>query len=407
MKKTFIYLSVFLTVVLSMFSNSESTYAAATEEPYKIGITGALTGPSAISLAPSIEGFKLYIQKVNDEGGIEGRNVRVMVEDDRAEPPRAASNVRKFVGQGVHLVINMSTSATFLATEGEAKKGNIPVIFTFISPQEADPPKPDPLFYTMGCTNTSKTVPTIMPLIVKELSGGKPAKFGILGVDIPLSRIGAEYMRQRAEALGIKTMVKIIPLATVDITPVALQFIDWGADFIHHWGPGPYTTTLYDAMAKMGWKGKNIHTGEMIPFEDVRDKYKGNPNYIFNFPYVPLFENLPEHKTILSACEKYKATSINSNLILGWENGRVIAQILKRTAWPVSTEKLVAVMENLELDRRPLMGPLKWSKKDHVGPSYWRAYQWKGDRIMPATPWFVFDPLSNASQKVNDLKEIK
>ena len=60
---------------------------AAAQDSYVIGLTGAMTGPAAGTLGPAVEGLRLYIDKLNASGGIDGRKVNL--------PPAAVGEVER------------------------------------------------------------------------------------------------------------------------------------------------------------------------------------------------------------------------------------------------------------------------------------------------------------------------
>ena len=69
--------------------------AAWAEDRYVIGVSAAMTGPAAGTYAPTVEAMKAYLEHVNAKGGIHGRQVQVIVQDDGAEPSKAAANARR------------------------------------------------------------------------------------------------------------------------------------------------------------------------------------------------------------------------------------------------------------------------------------------------------------------------
>ena len=68
------------------------TVPAYAQDAYVIGVTGALTGPPAGTNAPPIEGLRLYVDRLNAGGGVNGKKIRLIVLDDGAEPSKAAAN---------------------------------------------------------------------------------------------------------------------------------------------------------------------------------------------------------------------------------------------------------------------------------------------------------------------------
>jgi len=66
-----------------------------------IGQSAALTGPGSALAAPFVQGAKLYFDKVNAAGGVNGRKVELVTLDDRGNPAVTAENTKKLLGQGV------------------------------------------------------------------------------------------------------------------------------------------------------------------------------------------------------------------------------------------------------------------------------------------------------------------
>lgn len=66
-----------------------------------IGQSAALTGPGSGLAAPFVQGAKLYFDRVNAAGGVNGRKIELVTLDDRGNPAITAENTRKLLGQGV------------------------------------------------------------------------------------------------------------------------------------------------------------------------------------------------------------------------------------------------------------------------------------------------------------------
>ena len=81
------------------------------QEPYRIGMTAAITGRFSAGYAPTYEAYRAYFKRINDAGGIVGHPVEITYEDDRGEPQRAAAAAKKF-GESSILMINASISAS-------------------------------------------------------------------------------------------------------------------------------------------------------------------------------------------------------------------------------------------------------------------------------------------------------
>src|SRR4051812_50116975 len=70
-------------------------WPAAAQESYVVGVSGALTGPAAGTNAPPIEGLRLYVDRLNASGGVNGKKIQLIVLDDQAEPAKAAAHAKR------------------------------------------------------------------------------------------------------------------------------------------------------------------------------------------------------------------------------------------------------------------------------------------------------------------------
>ena len=62
-----------------------------------VGITAALTGPPSSTYAPAIEALRIYVDRLNAAGGVNGKKIKLVIEDDCAQPSKAAANAKKLL----------------------------------------------------------------------------------------------------------------------------------------------------------------------------------------------------------------------------------------------------------------------------------------------------------------------
>ena len=79
-----------LTVVLTCLASSA--------EPLKIGMVASLTGPSAEVGRYAIQGAKLAAEEVNKTGGVLGRPIELVIEDDQTTNPGVVLAFSKLAG---------------------------------------------------------------------------------------------------------------------------------------------------------------------------------------------------------------------------------------------------------------------------------------------------------------------
>jgi len=95
----------------------------------EIGFFGALTGPQATFALSGRNGAKLAIEEINRSGGVLGKKLELLVEDDRNEPSEAASAVSKLITQNhVVALIGENASSRSLAAAPIAQSYQVPMV---------------------------------------------------------------------------------------------------------------------------------------------------------------------------------------------------------------------------------------------------------------------------------------
>src|SRR6185436_6297270 len=102
----------------------------------KIGYFGDLSGPTFNFGQSAINGVLMAADEINQAGGIGGRRIDVVIEDDKGSPEEAARLTAKLIDQDkVIAVIAGGVSGNSLAAAPKAQASHIPLI----SPSSTDP----------------------------------------------------------------------------------------------------------------------------------------------------------------------------------------------------------------------------------------------------------------------------
>ena len=366
---------------------------AAAQDAYTIGLTGALTGPPASTYAPAVDALRLYVAGVNAAGGIAGKKINLILQDDSAEPGKATANAKKLLTQdNVLLLLNASLSSTFAPVVAEAKRAGVPVLFaSSVCPKEVYPPA-DPLqFCTTAFASTYDSRATLA--FIKE-TAKEPVKIGFSAMAIPLSRAEMDFAEQQAPALGMTVVDKeVIPPPTPDYTPFATKLKDAGANWVFSWAPWVTQVRTLEALRRLDWKGDYIAWAH-IEAEGELARLKDGSFYVIGAN--ALFQDqLPIHQEIATAAKSTKLTYPVEQLTEGWIAGMVVEAALKATGWPATPEKLAAAMSTLKVDTKGLRGgPIEWTKDNHFRTrQYYRVYRWDSGKgaIQRVKDWTAFD----------------
>ncbi len=122
-------------ILMSCRPGREAQTADATGD-IPVGVYGALTGDQAAFGTSTVQGVRLAAEEINAAGGVLGRRIRLVVEDDQGKAEEAASVVTKLVtSDGVIGLIGENSSNQSLAAAPIAQSHGVPMI----SPSSTNP----------------------------------------------------------------------------------------------------------------------------------------------------------------------------------------------------------------------------------------------------------------------------
>lgn len=112
-----------VTAIATLLAGPQSVQAQQ-GEPIKIGAVVALTGPGAGLGQPERNGMLLAEKVINEKGGIKGRPIKILIEDDGSKPDNAKSKAERLIFDEKVLVLlgpslTASTGAVSAITNAE------------------------------------------------------------------------------------------------------------------------------------------------------------------------------------------------------------------------------------------------------------------------------------------------
>jgi ABC-type branched-subunit amino acid transport system substrate-binding protein len=366
---------------------------SANAQDYVIGVTSALTGPPASTYAPAMEALRIYLDGVNARGGINGKKINLVLQDDSAEPSKAVANVKKLVSQdNAILLINASLSSTYAPVVAESRNAKIPLLFASgVCPKDVYPPANPLQFCTTAYASTydSRAALTFVKETAKE-----PVKIGFSAMAIPLSRGEMEFAAKLAPEMGMTALgLEVIPPPTPDYTPFATKLKDAGANWVFSWAPWVTQVRTFEALRRLDWKGDYI-TWAHLEAEGELKRIK-DPKFFAIGANAMFDDGLPIQKEIAEAAKKAGSKYPPEQMTEGWIAGMVIEAALRGAKQPVTAETLRESMENLKVDTKGLRGgPIEWTKDNHFRTKqFYRVYKWDPaqSKITIAKDWFGFD----------------
>ena len=126
-------------IAIAFAASGFSAGAALAQEPIKIGVSVGLTGYAAAVDRAWRDGLEVAADYVNSKGGVLGRKVQLVVEDNKSEPQEAVTVYRKMISSDkVNLFISGCVSAGTFAAAPFVVRAQIPMFLCSILPPQPD-----------------------------------------------------------------------------------------------------------------------------------------------------------------------------------------------------------------------------------------------------------------------------
>jgi urea transport system substrate-binding protein len=203
----------------------------ATGAPITIGLLAPVTGIFADFGDLMTKATNLAVQKINDEGGILGRPLTVIAEDDQGDPAAATERARKLLSQdNVDILMGTVSSATTLAVLPLVDQAKKPFFYPLDGEDKTCLPGggTNPLVFGLGDTPQQRLV-RFVPTIAEQ--AGKDWYF--IGNDYVFPRsVNAVAIGFLKAAGGNVVAEDYVPLGTSDYRPVIDKIANSGANVV-------------------------------------------------------------------------------------------------------------------------------------------------------------------------------
>ncbi|MFO1332230.1 MAG: ABC transporter substrate-binding protein [Rubrivivax sp.] len=267
-----------------------------------IGTIQDLSGPVAAYGKAARNGLQLRVDEINEQGGIHGRKIRLVVEDNAYDPKRAVLAAQKLVNQDkVFLVAShIGTPMNNAAMPIQFEKGVINFFPLSAGREMYDPPSK---LKFAGVASYHDTIRMNVPQLYKE-KGAKNACVLYQDDDYGLEVVrGAEAgLKDIGAAMGEKTTYK---RGATDFSSQIARLKSSGCDFLVL---GTIIRETIGAIAearKIGWNPTII--GSQATYTDLIHKLGGKGMdgfYAVSTLYFPYLD--VEHKDLRFWANKYK-----------------------------------------------------------------------------------------------------
>ncbi|KAF0121753.1 MAG: amino acid/amide ABC transporter substrate-binding protein HAAT family [bacterium] len=391
MKTKIFFMIGFVLSLTVLLSSGKFTYAkearGVTDDTIKLGVIVDLTGPIAVNTIPYLEAARNYFRYINEEGGINGRKVKLIVEDDRYSIPMAIAAFKKLLykDEVIALLGPAGTSQT-VALSAQIDKLKVPTMTLSISRVWKEKK-----YIFIIALPYEDGLRTTIDYIANDLKG-KGSRIGFTTFDNDYGRNGLAAAREQAKLYDIKIHNEVLNPGALDATTQVLNLKKYNLKHvIAHQEIGTATALLRDAK-KYGFDATFLG-GYAASFEEVvKLAGKAAKNFI-GIHYINSWYDESRGMTSLrEIAERYQPGKGFRNKFYteGWVSAMIYTEAMKRAGKGLNYDTMVDCLEGFrDFDTKGLCPPITFKKGDHIGGKQCRFFRADVDKglLVPLTGW--------------------
>lgn len=363
-----------------------------TETEVVIGTSTPLSGPAA-AWGTTALGMEAWARYINDQGGVHGRKIRVVIKDDAYNPGRAVANVKE-VKDEVFAWAGQVGTAVIHAIRDTLTEGKIPFIYPYGNIRMWKGYPKERLRYIFAqYPDYTDEGEFLMTYALQEL---KARRVAVFYQNDEYGRGGLEGVKGGLGKVGKAELVAEVPyeLAEREFRTHALKLKESGAEALILYTTPAQGALILKEMAKVGYRPKVLSSftlGDPLMFQVAGDLWEG--------VYVNVTGSIvgtdPEADRVAEVLVKYEPR------IRGRENFGVFGAItmmtvvegLKRAGRDLTRERFIRALETIK-DWRPegLGAPITFSPTRHHGLNAVRLMRAERGRYIPVTGYQLFPP---------------
>ncbi len=367
-----------------------------TDTEVVIGVTTPLSGPAAAwgNTGVAMEAWAKY---VNDQGGVYGRKIRVVLKDDGYQPGRAVANLTE-MKDSVFAVVGLLGSAVLNAAKDDVAEYKIPVIYPYGNPQIWARQPREKLRYVFVAYPDYNDEGELLVTHAANKLGSK--KIAVFFQNDEYGKGGLEAVKRGVRGLGGKaSVVAEVPYEVSDreMGTHALKLKDSGADTVILYPTVTHGANVIKEMAKIGYRPKLVASfplGDHITmFRLLGELWEGAHYTAFG-----AVRGEPEADRVIDILLKYEPK------LAGKENFGLAGAIpmiltvegLKRAGRNLTRESFIEAMETIrDFSPEKLTAPITFGPNRHHGLNavrLMRAEKASENRVVPVTGYQIFPP---------------
>ena len=345
--------------------------ANASAETIKIGAAGPTTGPLTQYGQMVREGIDTAVERINEAGGVNGKQLEIVTLDDGCEPKQGPVVANRVVNQKIKYVVgHVCSGVTIAAADIYDSEGIIMITPAATAPPLTEGKNYEYILRTIG--RDDQQGPAAAKYI---LENAKPEKIAVLHDKQSYGQGIATSVRDTLKQAGTDVvMFEGINAGDTDYSAVITKIKGTGADFVYYGGYHPELGLLMRQGAEQGLKVKFMGP-EGAGNPDINAiAGKAVEGMLLTLPAD--FSESPENAEIVKSFQAKKRDASGAFQLMSYAATQVIADGIKG-AKSEDPDEVIKYLRANSFDTP--IGNISWDKQGDLNDFKFEVFEWHTD----------------------------
>ena len=325
-----------------LFAVALALFAASvfSQETIRIGVITDEVGPAKPYSEPTLEGILFGADEINKAGGLLGRKIELLIEDDQGRPDISAAMARKLVDAGAVFILSITLTPATQQQQNVTLEAKTPQMTPMNSGDTLTTQLQNPYFWQTGPLGSVQIATLLSHARVKQLK-----RVALISDNSDLGQLLAKFFRAGLEKSGIQVVTEeVVPRGATSAEPQMQKIRAANPDALFMAGVlTPENVLILRAYRQMGLKFP-IHSSYNLSVPQYMSVAKGLLNGItFVDAYDP---DKPEVQKFEADYQKATGKQPYNIHGYGYDGIRMVAEAIRR-AGSTDKEKIRAAMQSL------------------------------------------------------------
>src|SRR5881394_2308961 len=313
--------------------------AVQAQETIKIGVITDRVGVSKPYAEPATEGMMFGASEINKKGGVLGKKIELLIEDDQSKPDVSAALARKLIDQGAVFILSVSLSPATQQQQTVTMEAKTPQMTPMNSADYLTTQLNNPYFWQTGPLGSTQIQTLLAHAKAKNLK-----RVALITDNTDLGQAIGKAFKGSIEKAGIQVVAdEVVPLGATTATPQMQKIRGANPDAMFVAGVVTATNVLiFKAYRELGLKFP-IHASYNLSVPIYETAAKG---LVDGITFVDAYDpDKPEVKAFVAAYTKETGKDPANLHGYGYDGIMLVAEAIKK-AGSTDKEKIREAMQH-------------------------------------------------------------